>query len=101
GKFLETYPEKFHKYLKEAFQKVQGQTAGQHEQAAGSPDVDLLSRLTKLEKTLHDQEVAKQESYIDTQVEKLSKKYPNALPKVVLASIHDKYLRGEGISEED
>lgn len=101
GKFLEVYPEKFHKYLKEAFQKTPGQSTGQRDQSAGTPDVELLSRLQKLEKTLHDQEVAKQESYIDTQVEKLSKKYPNALPKVVLASIHDKYLRGEELTEED
>ena len=94
--FIQTYPDKFHSYLKQvlstnAYQQVQGQA----QQSQPTVDVDLYSRLQKLEKTYDEQQVSQRIESINNNLKTLSQKYPQVPEKYVLAKVHDASERGE------
>jgi hypothetical protein len=99
--FLKEYPEKFHSYLKNIFETPKdGQTAQNPSQKElKHPDLDLLSRLTKMESVLAEQETAKNLSFIDKNMDAMAKKYPDALPDLALAKVHDAYISGAKVDE--
>lgn len=89
AQFIKTYPDKFHSYLK----TVLSENQVQQETQTAKPDVELLSKVERLEKVLHDQEVAKSEAAIQSQVDKLAKVYTDALPEVVIGRVYESYLK--------
>jgi hypothetical protein len=103
NQFLQIYPEKFHKYVKDLFYentpKPDYQQQGESPQAY-KPDVELMSRVNKLEKFYTDQEVAKAKSEISKTMEDLSKKYPDALTKVCLSDAYESYSKGVKLTPE-
>lgn len=97
AKFIQVYPEKFHGYLKQILgQSNQTQNSQQQQtQNQQAPlDVETMSRLNKLEKFYNDQETSKNTQEINSQVELLSKKYPDAIPEMVIGRIYDAINRG-------
>lgn len=87
--FIQIYPEKFHKHLREVLGTNQGQTQNQQSQQTPAPDVETLQRLERVEKFYHQQEVAKNSATINSQIERCQKKYPDALPELALARIYE------------
>lgn len=103
NQFLQMYPEKFHKYVKDMFYTNTPQPNYQNEgesKQAYQPDVELLSRVNKLEKFYTDQEVAKAKSEISQTMDALSKKYPDALTKVCLSDAYETYSKGTKLTPE-
>lgn len=95
--FIKTYPEKFHPYLKAVLNEAQqSQAQGQQQMQAQRPqiDVDLMSRLHKLESTLTEQEVAKNTEHINNTISRLEKKYPDAVSEMVIARVYEAYNQG-------
>lgn len=94
--FLKTYPEKFHAALKNVLNGTQSpQQATQNSQnQQPKHDVDLLARITKLESTFTEQEVAKNTEHINLTVDKLAKKYPDAIPELVIGRVFEAYNQG-------
>lgn len=108
NEFIRVYPQSFHSHLQKVLETLQTQNNQQGSQNQQSQtqrpqyDVDLMSRLTKLEKATHDQEVAKNTTNINTIIGEMSKKYPDAIPKLAIAEIFDKYNEtGKEPSKED
>lgn len=109
NEFLKVYPPKFHKYaeqiIKGATQSQPAQVQSQETARSSQPDVQLLSRLSVLEKFYHDQEVAKNEAAIKNTMDDLTKKYPETDKKLaretVLARAHELYLRQSKPLESD
>lgn len=100
--FIETYPQKFHTYLKEALLDTterQGQTQ-QQQQARPQVDVELLSRVNSLEATLNEQKTNENEQQVKSMVDKMSKKYPDALPDLALARAFDMHSEGVKLTED-
>jgi len=102
--FIQTYPEKFHSYLKQILgqSETQNQTANKSEQQGQKPqyDIDMMSRMQKLETFYHEQEVAKNTQEINSTVEKLSKKYSDAIPEMAIGRVYEAYNRGEQVTPE-
>jgi len=98
NEFIKVYPEKFHSYLK--------QVLGQNDQTQNAQnqkpqfDVDTAARLQKLESFYYEQEVAKNTQEINSTVDKLSQKYPDALPELAISRVYEAYNRGEQITPE-
>lgn len=98
NEFIKVYPEKFHTYLK--------QVLGQSEQTQNAQnqkpqfDVDTAARLQKLEAFYYEQEVAKNTQQMDAIIDKLSPKYSDAIPELVISRIWEAYNRGEKITPE-
>lgn len=91
SEFIKIYPEQYHAYLKEI---IGGSRAGQNktqEQQQQMPQVDVEkeARLQRLEKHFHEQEVSKHSQAINTQMDRLTKKYPDALPELALARVYE------------
>lgn len=103
--FIRTYPASFHQYLKPILasnsmaQQTQTQPKPQ-QPVAPQLDVETMSRLDRFEKFVHEQEVAKQKSEIDSTVSEMSKKYPDAIPELAVAKMHDAHLSGQKITKE-
>lgn len=91
-KFLETYPQEFHSALRQVLGQQSGQTTTQQQQNRG-PDVDLMSRITNLEKVYHNQEVAKNQAELESTVKEFEAKYPNAIPEMVIGRVFEAYNR--------
>jgi len=103
NQFLQVYPESFHKYVKDLFlsgtpQPNYSQT--QSEVRGPTPDVELLSRVNKLEKFYTDQEVAKAKTEITQMMDGLSKKYPDALTKVTLSDAYELHSKGTKLTPD-
>lgn len=98
NEFLKVYPEKFHTYLKQ----VLGQDEQKQQAQEQTPkfDVELNSRLQKLESFYYEQEVAKNTQEINSTVDKLTQKYPDALPELAISRVYEAYNRGEKITPE-
>lgn len=79
SEFVKTYPEKFHSYLMD-LQKNTGDVSGgsvssQSVGAQPQPNVELLSRLTKVEKSLQEQELVKAKAELTEITTSLESKY--------------------------
>ena len=101
--FIQVYPEKFHSYLKQ----ILGQTNGQNQQANQSQnqaqpqyDVDMMSRMQKLEAFYHEQEVAKNTQEINATISKMSQKYPDALSEMAIGRVYEALNKGEKVTEQ-
>jgi hypothetical protein len=99
NEFLQVYPEKFHSYLKE----ILGTTSQQPAQKQQSQpfDFETATRLQKVEKVIYEQEVAKNEAYISSTVDKMSKKYPDAIPEMAIARVYEAHNAGTKITEKE
>lgn len=103
--FVRIYPQSFHKYLQEAMANNQGnQGAAQptSNQGVQGQDIQLLSRLDKLEKFYHAQEVKANEAQIDQVMNDLSKKYPDAsnFKEMVLGRAFEAHEQGVELTPE-
>ena len=99
--FIKIYPEKFHSYLKSILETDQNQAVKQQEQSQSPKyDVDMMSRMQKLENFYYEQEVAKNTQEIDKIVTDMSKKYPDAMSEVAIARVYEAHNRGEEITPE-
>lgn len=99
NKFIQTYPQKYHEYAKYAIEGS-SQNSNPQQQNKPQPDIDLMSRLQKLESATQQQEVAKQEQEINSQLEKFSKKYPDAIQEMVLGRIYEAHSQGAKLTED-
>lgn len=102
--FIRVYPEKFHSHV-EQFLKNQTQAQGSNQNVQQSqPDIQMLSRLDRLEKFYHEQEVVKNESQIKETMTELGAQYPrtqNPLVKeVILARAWELHQTGVELSKE-
>lgn len=98
NKFIEVYPSKFHSVLKEY---LGGNTQAANEvQKSSQPDVELLSRLDKLEKTYQQMDQEKQDAYIKSVMDRYSKKYPDAIQDLVLAKAIEVHDSGTQLNDE-
>ena len=86
-----------HEYLKQ----VLGQTdQTQKQEQRPVYDVETNSRLQKLESFYYEQEVAKNTQEINSTVDRLTQKYPDALPELAISRIYEAYNRGEKITQD-
>lgn len=92
--FIKLYPEKFHSALKQVLTETNGQ--GSSSQTAKGPqiDVELHGRLAKLEKFHQEQEIAKNTTEINSLIDKYSKQFPKAIPKIAIADVFEAYNSG-------
>lgn len=94
SEFVKIYPQKFHQALRNILNNEptsqQTQSQNQQQQRNG-PDVDTLSRLAHLEKFYNEQEVSKNEVQINSTIDKLSGKYPDAIPELVIGRVFEAY----------
>lgn len=103
NQFIATYPQKFHQYAAEFLRAGNtGQSAQTSTQQTHQPDVELLSRLDKLEKSFNEQEVAKNELEINQTIETLGKKYPNAanFKEMVLGRAYEIHTQGTKLNSD-
>lgn len=101
--FVRVYPEKFHQYL-------EGVVNAQDEQAEASEaverhsvpqvPVELYSRINRIEKHFNELEVAKNRQEIDSTVDELSRKYPDANPELALSRAFETYEGGTKLTKE-
>lgn len=92
-KFIETYPQKFHQLLQRVLGDSSSQPQMQQQQSSRGPDVELMSRLSNLEKFYHEQEVKKNETEINTTLKELETKYPDAITEMVMGRVYEAYNR--------
>lgn len=90
AQFKQTYPEKFHSYLKyvtpaQAQAAAQQQQQRQQQQAEPKSEQALEERLNRIESDLHEKKVAAIEAELDAKLSKLSEKYPMADEEAALA----------------
>ena len=98
--FIQTYPAKFHQYLKEYLgASQQNSQAAEKQQAQYTPDIDTMSRVERLEQMLNQQEIQKNEAQIQSMMDKFSKKYPDAMTDLVLASALELHEQGTKLDE--
>lgn len=104
NEFIKIYPEKFHSYLKQVLGANENQTQNpnQPQNQAQKPqyDVDLMSRMQKLENFYHEQEVAKNTQEINATISEMSKKYPDALAEMAIGRVYESLNRGETVTKE-
>jgi len=91
--FLKIYPQKFHGALKQIMGDQAQLQSQQVPKQESKFDVDVMSRLTNLEKFYHEQEVAKNEAQINSTVDTLSKKYPDAIPEMAIGRVFEAYAQ--------
>ena len=103
SEFIKVYPEKFHSYVKQVLDQNNNQTQPQQSQDQGQKpqyDVEMMSRMQKLETFYHEQEVAKNTQEINSTVESMSKKYPDAIAEMAIGRVYEASNRGEKITQE-
>jgi len=107
AEFYKHYPEKFHAYLEEAMESTSEQDVvpPKEEQrvqtpSVQKPDLQLIKRLDKLEKVHYEQEVSKAKTEINQIVSNLSKKYPDARSRDVMAQAYDLHSSGTKLTSE-
>lgn len=103
--FIKLYPKEFHQHVEKflgAGANNQQQTQQQNVQQQPRPDVQLLSRLDTLEKFYNEQQVSKSEAEINTQMERLSKVYPDAanFKEMVLGRAFEAHSQGTQLTPE-
>jgi ribosomal protein S8 len=103
--FVKIYPQSFHKHVAE-FLKASTQVATQQNQnqvQKPQVDIELLSRLDRLEKIHSKQEIAQEEAKIEKTVDELSKKYPDAanFKELVLSRAYEARLSGNELTTDD
>lgn len=106
NEFIRTYPAKFHSYLKEYLeasheeQQALDKRSQNGQQSRPLPDVELLSRLERVEQSYAQQEIAKNEAQISSIMERMGKKYPDAMSEMVLAHALDVHGNGTPLDEQ-
>lgn len=103
NEFIKIYPEKFHEYLKQILENSTDQNqSNQQQNQSQKPqyDVDMMSRMQKLETFYHEQEVAKNTQEINSTIDKMSKKYPDALSEMAIGRVYEAHNRGEKVTDE-
>jgi hypothetical protein len=104
NEFISLYPEKFHSYLENVLSQIntreQTQQETQPTPTYAQPDIKLLSRLDRLEKTYQAQEVEKQSAIIQKTMDEMTKKYPDALPDACLARAYEAHQAGVKMTNE-
>jgi hypothetical protein len=103
SEFIKIYPEKFHSYVKQVLgQTDQTQNNNQSQQQGQKPqyDVDMMSRMQKLETFYHEQEVAKNTQEINSYIDKFSKQYPDAISEMAIGRVYEAHNRGEKVTSE-
>jgi hypothetical protein len=100
SEFVRVYPQEFHQYVEQFLRGGQQQTQGQPQ--GPNVDVNMLSRLDRLEKFYNEQEIARNESEITKLVDDLSKKYPEAaeFKEMCLGRAYEAHLAGEKLTPE-
>ena len=103
AKFLEVYPEKFHTYLKETLTKTSGQQNSQNQnynqQQNQVPDVEMMSKVQKLEQFYNEQQTAKVTADINQSIDKYSKQYKDAIPELVIGRVYEAYNNGVKVDD--
>lgn len=92
--FLKLYPEQFHSILKRALSGESNQASSQQTQTSPMIDVDTQAKIVKLEKFVHEQEVAKNTNEINSLIEKYSKQFPKSIPKLAIAEVFEAFNQG-------
>lgn len=94
AEFIKVYPEKFHQALKQVLSETNGTNSNPQGQQGPHFDVDLQNRLAKLEKVHQEQEIAKNTTEINSLIDKYSKQFPKAIPKLAIADVFEAYNQG-------
>lgn len=101
NQFLKLYPEKYHGALKQVLDEVNGQTKTESpRQQVPNYDIETASRLQKLEAFYHEQEIAKNTQMINSMVDKFSKQYPDAIPRLAIADVYEAMNQGVKVTEQ-
>ena len=95
--FKRVYPERFHSYLNYV-QEKQPQLQAQTNQQ--SIDTKFVERVERLEKGIHEREVAAIEAELDAKFKQYSDKYPMADEEAVIARAQALINRGEKITDQ-
>ncbi len=103
--FLKVYPQSFHKYAEEFLKGNQPEQSPQQSvQPAPQVDVNLLSRLTALEKRDHDALVKQNETFISDTMKSLSEKYPRTkdalAQEIILARVYEAQSKNTPVTQE-
>lgn len=93
NEFIKIYPQRFHSALRDVLNGGQPASTQQTQQQNRGPDVDMMSRMANLEKFYHDQEVSKNETQINGTIDKMSSKYPDAIPELVIGRVFEAYTQ--------
>lgn len=104
NEFLRVYPKEFHKHAQDIFQaNNQNEAPKQNVQQQPQVDVEMMSRLTHLEKFYHEQEVAKNEQVINSMIDKFSQSYPRAgaFKEMVLGRAFEAHSQGVQLNEAE
>ena len=99
NEFIKIYPEKFHTYLKQILNGESNSQAPTQNQSSGKYDVDLMSRLQKLENYYQDQEVSKHTQEINSTIAKYEKQYPDAIKELVIGRVWEAANQGAEVNE--
>jgi hypothetical protein len=91
AEFIKVYPQKFHQMLKQVVQETGSTQATQSQGQNPYIDVEARSELQQLRSILHEQEVAKSKVEIESQISNLTKKYPDAIPELVIGRVYEAY----------
>jgi hypothetical protein len=100
SEFIKVYPEKFHSYLKQVLGQDQQAQASQNQAQKPQYDVEMMSRMQKLETFYHEQEVAKNTQAINSTIDAMSKKYPDAIAEMAIGRVYEAHNRGEQVTPE-
>lgn len=109
--FYNIYPVEYHEALKDALEVLRaknGESSGQNQNQSQSVvqqksqqiDPYLAHRIDKIEKSFHEQEVAKNQTMIDSDISKFSQKYKYANTKEVVANLFETISAGAKYSAE-
>lgn len=105
--FLQTYPHQYHEFAKHVLaldsqRAQQPQSAGQ--QKAPQQDVELLSRLSKLEKHFETQDVQKNELFLQNHLDKIPSlydaSYKDVISELVMSRVYNLHASGTKITDE-
>lgn len=109
SKFVETYPEKYHVYLKDMLSKLSSADVPTATQTHQVPRVDpslmnelagFKSELNQMKKSFTEQEKAKVTLEIEQQIQALEKKYPYAEREILLARAYETHSKGVKMTAE-
>lgn len=99
SQFISVYPQEFHQYLRNVLSGTQTanqashQAQGQQEQQRPYQDIEMMSKVDRLEKFYNQQEVAKNEAEINSNLERLATKYPQGAKakEMVIGRVFEAY----------
>jgi hypothetical protein len=98
--FIQTYPQRYHSHVEEFLKNTQEKSPQPNVQSQGAQpqvDVQLLSRLHRLEETHRTQEIQQNEKIIETTMNELNAKYPDAanFKEMVLGRAFEAHSQGK------